>query len=135
MRVGIGFNFAQSGRDAAAVADQEQLLAYFDRFQRTVERAWRRELAQWMSGNRGFVQFGQVPPLLDTLPDRAMDRLLGCSNPVAVGWIFIGRWLFVDKADDARVLSDRAKLASTVDDTFRALLPLWLTTYSDSSAG
>jgi hypothetical protein len=48
--------------------------------------------------------------------------------------VFVGRWLFLDKADDARILGDRAKLATLVDDTFRTLYPLWLSTYASSSA-
>jgi tetratricopeptide (TPR) repeat protein len=132
MRIGIGFNFAQSSRDAAATEDQERLLRYFERFQQAIERAWRSELSQWMGNNGGFVQYGSASPLLDQLPDRALERLLASRDPASVGWIFIGRWLFLDKSDDARVLSDRAKLASAVDDTFRTLLPLWLTTYSDA---
>jgi tetratricopeptide (TPR) repeat protein len=134
LRIGIGFHFAQSGRDAAAVADQEQLLRYFERFQRAIEKGWRRELAAWMATNGGFVQYGSVPPLLDQLPDRAVDRIMACRDPLPVGWIFMGRWLFLDRLDDGKVLSDRAKLASTIDETFRALLPLWLTTYSESPA-
>jgi hypothetical protein len=59
---------------------------------------------------------------------------LTCRDPTAVGWIFLGRWLFLDRPDDARVLSDRAKLASAIDDTFRTLYPVWLSTYTDSTA-
>jgi len=132
LRIGIGFNLSQSGRDRDAVAEQEQILRYFERFQRTVEKAWQRELARWMGINSGFVQFGGLPPALDTLPDHAVERILSCRDPVGVGWIFIGRWLFLDRSDDARILSDRSKLATVVDDTFRSLYPLWLTTYTDS---
>ena len=135
MRIGVGFNFMQSGRDAAAVAEQEQILRYFERFQQTVARAWRTELARWMSMNSGFIQYGQQPPALDLLPDRAVEKILACKDPVAAGWIFVGRWLFLDRADDERILADRAKLATAVDDTLRSLLPLWLTTYSEPSRG
>ena len=132
LRIGIGFNLSQAGRDPASVAEQEQILRYFERFQRTVEKSWQRELARWMGGNSGFVQYGSLPPAFDMLPERALARVLSCRDPVSVGWIFVGRWLFLDKPDDARILSDRAKLATTVDDTFRSLYPLWLTTYAES---
>jgi tetratricopeptide (TPR) repeat protein len=131
MSIGIGFNFAQPGRVAAAVAEQEQILRYFDRFQQTVSRSWYSELPRWMSLNGGFIQYGQQPPALDLLPARAVDRVLACKDPVAAGWIFIGRWLFLDRPDDERILSDRARLATAVDDTFRSLYPLWLTTYAE----
>ena len=132
LRIGIGFNLSQAGRDPASVAEQEQILRYFERFQRTIEKSWQRELARWMGANGGFVQFGNLPPALDMLPDRAIARILSCHDPVSAGWIFIGRWLFLDKPDDERILSDRAKLATTIDDIFRSLFPLWLTTYADT---
>jgi hypothetical protein len=44
--------------------------------------------------------------------------------------VFVGRWLFLDKPDDAKLLGDRAKLATSVDDTFRALFPIWLGCYA-----
>jgi hypothetical protein len=134
LRIGVGFNLSQSGRDAAAVAEQEQILRYFERFQRTIEKSWQRELARWMAGNGGFIQCGNLPPALDMLPDRAIERILSCRDAVAVGWVFIGRWLFLDKPDEAKILGDRSKLATAVDDTFRSLYPLWLTTYAESTS-
>ena len=57
----------------------------------------------------------------------------GCSTAaIPLRWVgcFVGRWLFLDKPDDAKILGDRAKLATIVDDTFRALFPIWLGCYS-----
>jgi hypothetical protein len=59
-----------------------------------------------------------------------MEWLVNCRNAAALEWIFVGRWLFLDKSDDAKVLGDRAKLATLVDDTFRTLFPLWLACYA-----
>ena len=129
VRIGLGFNMSQAGRDPDRKAGQERVLAFFDRFQQTVERAWKRELARWMGANRGFVQYGGHPPSTALLPEKAVERLLSCRNAAAVEWIFIGRWLFLDDVDDARVLRERSKLGSGVEDTFRALYPIWLTTY------
>ena len=131
VRIGIGFNVAQAGRDADRTADAERALAYFDRFQRTLDKAWKTELIRWMGANGGFIQFGENPPAVDLLPQRSVEWLLNCHNAAALGWIFVGRWLFLNNADDARVLGDRAKLASAVDDTFRALYPIWLGAYAD----
>jgi hypothetical protein len=133
MRIGIGFNLSQPGRDAASVADQERVLGYFERFQRTIEKGWQRELARWMEASGGFIQYGESSPALDLLPAQAVAKILACREPAAVGWIFLGRWLFLDRPDDARVLADRSKLASAVDETFRTLLPIWLSTYSDDA--
>jgi tetratricopeptide (TPR) repeat protein len=133
LRVGLGFNLSQAGRDPDRVAGQERILAFFDRFQQTLEKSWKRELAQWMGANSGFIQYADHPPAVDLLPERAVEWLLNCRNAAAQNWIFVGRWLFLDNPDQAKILGDRAKLASVVNDTFRTLYPLWLATYAGSS--
>jgi hypothetical protein len=130
MRIGIGFNTSAAGRDPGREPEQEQVLRYFEGFQRTIAKSWKRELARWMEGNGGFIQRGSRPPELSMQPADAVDWLLGCGTAAALEWIFVGRWLFLDRPDDAAIMRDRSKLARTVDDTFRALLPLWLTTYT-----
>jgi tetratricopeptide (TPR) repeat protein len=132
VRAGIGFNSSAAGRDPDRAAAQERVVRYFERFQRVLAKSWKNELARWMSVNAGFIQYGEKPAALDLLPERAVERLLTCQNAAAVEWIFVGRWLFLDKADDAAILRDRAKLAQTIDDTFRALLPIWLSVYSSA---
>ena len=132
MRIGIGFHTSAAGRDPDRATGQARVLAFFDRFQRTVERSWKRELAHWMSANRGFIQYGRRPPATDLLPDAAIDRILGCRNAADLEWIFVGRWLWLDDIDDGKTLADRAKLARAADDVFRALLPIWLATYKEN---
>jgi tetratricopeptide (TPR) repeat protein len=132
VRAGIGFNTSAAGRDPDRGAGQERIVRYFERFQRVLAKSWRNELARWMSRNAGFIQYGEKPAALDLLPEQAVERLLTCQNAAAVEWIFIGRWWFLDKAEDAAVLRDRAALARTIDDTFRALLPIWLSVYAGS---
>jgi len=133
MRIGLGFNLSAAGRETDRANGQERVLAFFEQFQRTLERAWKRELARWMAATSGFIQYGDREPAIDVLPERAVEWLLGCRNPVALDWVFVGRWLFLDRADDAKSLSDRAKLATVMDDTFRTLFPLWLGCYSGST--
>jgi hypothetical protein len=133
MRIGIGFNTSAAGLNPDREPGPEQLLRYFEGFQRTIAKSWKRELARWMEGNGGFIQRGAHAPELSTQPADAVDWLLACGNAAAIEWIFVGRWLLLDRVDDAAVLRDRAKLARTVDDTFRALLPLWLTTYTGAA--
>ena len=130
LRIGIGFHTSPAGRDADRIAGQERVLAFFDRFQRVVAKSWKRHLAEWMASNGGFIQYGDRPPATDLLPDRAVDWLMTCQNAAALEWIFVGRCLFLDRPADARILADRATLARIVDDTFRALLPIWLDTYN-----
>ena len=98
-------------------------------FNRRSAPSWKRELARWMGANGGFIQYADRPPAVDLLPDQAVEWLLTCRHAAALEWIFVGRWLFLDNADDARILGDRAKLARAADETFRALYPLWLAAY------
>lgn len=132
-RAGLGFDYSAAGHPERA-AGQEHVLACFERFQRALDRSWKRELAKWMSSSGGFLQYGAAPPLVDLAPERAIEKLLACRNPVNVEWIFIGRWLFLDRPADASIVADRARLARVVDDTFRTLYPLWLAAYSGDSA-
>ena len=129
VRIGIGFNVSRAGRDPDRGSGQDQALRYFERFQQTIARSWRGELARWMAANAGFLQYGDRPPALEMLPERAVDWVVSCRNAATVEWIFLGRWVFADRPDEARILSDRSRLAALADDTFRALLPIWLSTY------
>ena len=129
-RVGLGFNLSQSGSDTDRAAGQERILAFYDRFQQTIEKSWKRELAQWMGENTGFIQYSDLPPAVDLLSERAVEWLLNCHNAAALEWVFIGRWFFLDHPQAATIVADRAKLARVVDETFRSLYPLWLGTYA-----
>ena len=133
VRIGIGFNCSRAGLDPDRASGQERVVAYFERFQRVLERAWKRELARWMAASGGFVQFGDKPPATDLLPDKAVEVLL-TANAASVDWLFVGRWLFFDRAGDARILAERPRLASVVDETFRTLFPLWLGAFTDPSS-
>jgi tetratricopeptide (TPR) repeat protein len=127
--VGIGFNLGPSARDPNADAGQERALAFFERFQQAVAARWRREIAGWMTTNGGFIQFGEEAPLVELLPEASLERLLTIRNGASLGRIFCGRWLFLDRAPDAAILGDRAKLAQVVEETFRVWLPIWLSVY------
>jgi tetratricopeptide (TPR) repeat protein len=131
LRVGVGFNVSQAGRDPDRVAGQEQALRYFERFQRAIANSWRGELVRWMTASGGFLQYGDHPPALEMRPEHAVDWILSCANPAAIEWIFLGRWVFLANPDEAKIVSDRSRLATLVDETFRALLPIWLTTYTE----
>jgi len=130
MRMGIGFNTSQAGRDADREGGQERVLRYVEHFQRVIAKSWKNELARWMGANGGVIEVGLHRPEAALLPADAVDRLLACRHAAALEWIFVGRWLHLDRPDDAAILRDRSKLARAVDDTSRALLPLWLATYA-----
>jgi hypothetical protein len=64
------------------------------------------------------------------MPKQAVEWIVNCRNPAGIGWVFVGRWLFVDQPDSAETLGEMRKLVGSVEDTFAALYPLWLSVYS-----
>jgi len=130
VRAGLGFNLSSAGRDPDRAAGRDRAIQHFEAFRRALERSWKRELAQWMAGHGGFLQHGSNGPAMDLLPERAVEWMLGCRNPAAAEWIFVGRWLFLDRPADAEALADRSRLARVIDETFRTLFPLWLAAFA-----
>jgi tetratricopeptide (TPR) repeat protein len=122
---GIGFKLSPEGSDA----DQERALAHFAQFQQLVSGAWRGFLTQWMSMNSGFIQYTDTPPSTSLLPDAALAWLINCQHPAEVGWIFFGRWLFLDRSQDAEILADGRRLVAWIDSSFTDLLPVWTSLY------
>jgi len=130
-RVGLGFNMSPAGSDPDREAGQANTLAWFERFQQQVAHTWRGHVVEWMSKSGGFLQFGERGPATDLLPKDAVDWLVNCRNPSGIGWVFLGRWLFVDNAEDAAVLGEMRKLVAAVEDTYAALFPLWVSVYNE----
>jgi Tetratricopeptide repeat len=129
VRAGIGFNLTQAGADPDREAGQERLLESFSHFQRLVSAEWRSLLIDWMSRNGGFIQYRDRPPSMELLPPDAIAWLVDCQNAADVGWIFCGRWLFADQPADAETLQDARKLAAWIEESFTALLPLWVSLF------
>jgi tetratricopeptide (TPR) repeat protein len=123
--VGVGFRLAPESSDA----DQERALAHFARFQQLLSGAWRSFLANWMGGNGGFIQYGATPVATELLPNDALDWLVNCQHPADTGWIFFGRWLFLDRSQDADILGDGRRLMTWIDSSFTDLLPVWTNLY------
>jgi len=122
---GIGFRLSPEGSES----DQERALAHFAQFQQLVSGAWRGFLTQWMSASGGFIQHGDTPPSTDLLPSDALAWLINCQHPATVGWIFFGRWLFLDRSQDAAILADGRNLVAWIDSSFTDLLPVWTSLY------
>lgn len=122
---GIGFRLAPEGSDA----DQERALAQYAQFQQLIAGAWRGFLSQWMSVNGGFIQQGNTPAATTLLPNDALAWLINCQHPADVGWIFFGRWLFLDRPQDQEILGDGRRLLTWIDSSFTDLLPLWSSLY------
>ena len=62
-----------------------------------------------MAGSSGFIQYAERGPATDMLPKQAVEWLVGCRNPAGIGWVFVGRWLFLEKPDDAAALGEMRK--------------------------
>lgn len=122
---GIGFRLAPEGSEK----DQERALAHFAQFQQLVSGAWRGFLTQWMSTSGGFIQYGDSPAATSLLPNDALAWLINCQHPADVGWIFFGRWLFLDRSQDADILADGRRLVAWIDSSFTDLLPVWTSLY------
>jgi hypothetical protein len=131
IRAGIGFNLASGGASPDKEAGQERVLEYFEKFQQLVGSAWQKLLADWMTANGGFIQLADRQPATDVLPADAVATLTSLRNPTEVGWVFCGRWLFVDRADHAEILGDHNELVKWVEQTFVDLLPLWTSVYRE----
>ncbi|HEX2140222.1 MAG TPA: tetratricopeptide repeat protein [Woeseiaceae bacterium] len=129
VRAGIGFNLSAAGADPDREAGQERVAAYYENFQRLISTDWKQLLTDWMSSNRGFIQYADRQPAVEMLPHDAVEWLANNRNAVEQGWVFVGRWLFSDQANDAETMENPAHLVKWVDQTFTELLPLWSSTY------
>ena len=131
VRIGLGFNLETSRREAEPSQGEENIAAYFNRFQVALSGVWRGHLVEWMTKSAGFIQYGGRGPSTDLLPKDAVEWLINCRNSSGLSWVFVGRWLFMDKPDDAETIGDMRRLVADVDDTFAALFPLWVAIISE----
>jgi len=129
MRAGIGFHFTAEPEDPEGQLGRERLLERYALFQRLVASEWRELLTRWMEMNRGFIQHGTDAPATDLLPRHAVQWIIDTDTAPDRGWVFCGRWLFADRADDEEVLADAGRLIRWIDQTFTDLLPLWTAVY------
>ena len=133
IRAGIGFNLTRSGADRDADAGQERIAAYHEQFQQHVASDWKQLLTDWMAANAGFLQYADRQPATDMLPADAVEWLVQNRNAMEQGWVFVGAWLFADRADDAETMEDPARLVDWMEKTFTDLLPLWTSLYRESN--
>ncbi len=93
---------------------------------------WKALLTDWMTANGGFIQYADRQPAVDMLPADAVDWLINNRNAIEQGWVFVGRWLFSDRAEHAATMEDPAALVDWIDQTFTDLLPLWGSVYREA---
>jgi hypothetical protein len=126
---GIGFNLAPGGEDEKSDAGRERAFEYFNAFQQLLATTWRLHLTDWLRTNGGFIQLGDEPPSTSLLPGDAVSMLIDADTGAAHAWIFVGRWLFMDRGDDVGILTDAPRLLRWIEQTFADLLPLWSSVY------
>ena len=129
---GIGFDLGPGGGDDRSDMGRERVSEYFAAFQQLLATTWRQHLAEWLRAGGGFVQLGDRPPETDLLPNDAVATLIDASTPGAYGWVFCGRWLFLDRGEDAGILGDAPRLLRWLEQTFTDLLPLWSSVYREA---
>jgi hypothetical protein len=132
LSAGIGFNLSPAGEDDKSDAGRERVFEYFAAFQQLLATTWRQHLAEWLRTNGGFIQLDQQPPATDLLPDVAVRTLIDAGTPAEHRWIFCGRWLFLDRGEDAGILGDAPRLLRWLEQTFTDLLPLWSSVYREA---
>jgi tetratricopeptide (TPR) repeat protein len=132
LSAGIGFNLATAGEDDKSDAGRERAFNYFNAFQQLLATTWRQHLTDWLRANGGFIQLGEQPPATDVLPAEAVSTLISADTGAAHSWIFCGRWLFMDRGEDAGILGDAPRLLRWLEQTFSDLLPLWGDVYREA---
>jgi hypothetical protein len=128
---GIGFDLSPGGEDDRSDAGRERVAGYFTAFQQLLATTWRQHLEDWLRTSGGFIQLGDRPAATDVLPGEAVRTLIEAA-PADQGWVFFGRWLFLDRGDDAAILGDAARLLRWLEQTFTDLLPLWSSVYREA---
>lgn len=125
LRAGIGFHLANDGADSVGTGGVDEVRRQFRRFQDILGSASRSLFTGWMIKENGLVELGGNGPREDLRqPSQAAEALAGC-DPDRTGWVFFGKWLSVEQADDAAVLAEPVELVRTIDRVFTGLLPLW----------
>ena len=132
LSAGIGFNLAPGGDDEKSDAGRERAFEYFAAFQQLLATAWRQHLTDWLRTNGGFIQVGQQPPSTELLPGDAVSTLIKMASGAEQGWVACGRWLFMDRGEDAGILTDAPRLLRWIEQTFSDLLPLWGSIYREA---
>jgi len=132
LSAGIAFDLAAGGDDDRSDAGRERVAGYFAAFQQLVATTWRQHLTEWLRSTGGFIQLDDRPPATDVLPNDAVAALIDAQTPGAHRRVFCGRWLFLDRGEDAGILGDAPRLLRWIEQTFTDLLPLWGSVYRDA---
>ena len=124
LRVGIGYDLSDGGRDANPEEGRRIAHEHFRRFQ-SVLTSRRSLLSGWMIKEGGFIEYNADGPRVDLREASQAADLLATADVEGTRWAFAGKWLSPSSSEDAAVLADPVSLVRTIDRVFAGLLPLW----------
>jgi hypothetical protein len=125
LRVGLGFDMSDRGNDPDPATGIREARAAFARFQRVLASPRRSLFLGWMIKENGRIEYNEPGPRLDLHEASQAAELLTAADPSRAEWVFLGRWLSPEQADEADILSNPVLLVRTIDRVLAGLLPLW----------
>jgi tetratricopeptide (TPR) repeat protein len=125
LRIGLGYNLSDSGRETDAAEGIRIARDHFRRFQAVLGSPRRSLLTGWLIKEGGFVEHNGDGPRLDLREASQAAEMLAAADVDRTRWAFAGKWLSPASAEDAVVLADPVLLVRTIDRVFAGLLPLW----------
>jgi tetratricopeptide (TPR) repeat protein len=125
LRIGLGYNLSDSGRESDAEEGIRAAREHFRRFQAVLASPRRSLLSGWLIKEGGFIEQNADGPRLDLRDASQAAEVLAAADVEHTRWAFAGKWLSPASAEDAAVLADPVSLVRTIDRVFAGLLPLW----------
>jgi hypothetical protein len=125
LRIGLGYNLSDSGRDGDADEGMRSAREHFRRFQQVLASPRRSLLSGWLIKEGGLIEYNADGPRLDLRDSTQATETLAAADVDRTRWAFAGKWLSPASADDVAILADPVSLVRTIDRVFAGLLPLW----------
>jgi hypothetical protein len=125
LRIGLGYNLSDSGREADVEEGMRTAREHFRRFQQVLASPRRSLLSGWLIKEGGLVEYNADGPRLDLRDSAQATETLATADVDRTRWAFAGKWLSPASAEDAVLLADPVSLVRTIDRVFAGLLPLW----------
>jgi len=125
LRIGVGYNLNDEGADAERSSGVTQVRDHFRRFQRLLTSARRSLLLGWMVKEDARLEYEHAGPRPDVREPSHAATVIAGFDPEHVAWVFVGKWLGLENADEAAILSDPVALVRTIDRVLTGLTPLW----------
>ena len=125
LRIGLGYNLSDNGREADAEEGMRVARDHFRRFQAVLASPRRSLLSGWLIKEGGYIEYNTDGPRLDLREASQAADVLSTADADRTRWAFAGKWLFPASAEDAAILADPVSLVRTIDRVFAGLMPLW----------